>query len=99
VATHNQLSFNKILETQIQQISAAIPSQSNGGSSKTSVQESARSIFTMFKEKALKSTEGSLGAASRDKKPSAAKNFFMKSSRRVKNATPVVTSSPVTLVS
>jgi hypothetical protein len=31
-----------------------------------------------------------------DKKPSAAKNFLMKFSRRVKNATPVATSSPVT---
>jgi hypothetical protein len=31
VATQNQLSFNKMLEIQIQQISAAIPSQSNGG--------------------------------------------------------------------
>jgi hypothetical protein len=30
VATQNQLSFNKKLETQIQQISATIPSQSNG---------------------------------------------------------------------
>jgi hypothetical protein len=33
VATQNQLSFNKMLETQIQQISVAIPSQSNGDSS------------------------------------------------------------------
>jgi hypothetical protein len=59
-ATQNQLSFNKMLETQIQQISVAIPSQSNGDSSKTPTQESVRSIFTVFKEKALKSTEGSL---------------------------------------
>jgi hypothetical protein len=57
VATQNQLSFNKILETQIQQISATIPSQSNGDSSKTPVQESVRSIFTVFKEKAPKPTE------------------------------------------
>jgi hypothetical protein len=35
VATQNQLSFNKMLEKQIQQISIAIPSQSNGDSSKT----------------------------------------------------------------
>jgi hypothetical protein len=55
----NQLSFNKMLETQIQQISIAIPSQSNGDSSKTPIQESVRSIFTMFKEKAPKPTEGS----------------------------------------
>jgi hypothetical protein len=33
-----------------------------------------------------------------DRKPSAVENFSMKSSRRVKNATPVATSSPVALV-
>jgi hypothetical protein len=59
-ATQNQLSFNKMLETHIQQMSTAIPIQSNGDSSKTPIQESVRSIFTVFKEKALKSTEGSL---------------------------------------
>ncbi len=95
VATQNQLSFNKMLETQIKQISVAIPSQSNGDFSKTPVQESVRSIFTVFKEKAPKSTEGSLGGVGKDKKPSAAKDFSMKFSRRVKNATPAVTSSPV----
>jgi hypothetical protein len=78
VATQNQLSFNKMLETQIQQICAAIPCQSNGGSSKTSIQESVRSIFTMFMEKALKFTEGSLGGVGRDKKPSVAENFAAK---------------------
>jgi hypothetical protein len=67
VAMQNQLSFNKMLQTQIQQISVAIPSQGNGGSSKTPIQESVRSIFTVFKEKAPKSTEGSLGGVSRDK--------------------------------
>jgi predicted nucleotide-binding protein len=40
VAKQNQPSFNKMLETQIQQISATLPSQSNGDSSKTPVQES-----------------------------------------------------------
>jgi hypothetical protein len=49
----------------------------------------------MFKENTLKSTEGSLGGVGRDKKPSAAKNFSMKFSRRVKNATPAATSSPI----
>jgi cell division septum initiation protein DivIVA len=68
--TQNQLSFNKILETQIQQISTTIPS----------LQDSVRSILTMFKEKALKFTEGSLGGVDRDKKPNAAENFSMKSS-------------------
>jgi hypothetical protein len=97
VATQNQLSFNKMLETQIQQISTAIPSQSNGGSSKTPIQESMRSIFTVFKEKALKSTEGSLGGVGRDKKPSTAENFSTKSSRRVKNVTPTKTISLVAL--
>jgi hypothetical protein len=77
VATQNQLSFNKMLVTQILQISAAISSQSNGGSSKTLIQESVRSIFTVFIEKALKSTQGSLGGVGRDKKPSVAKNFSM----------------------
>jgi hypothetical protein len=72
VAMQNQLSFNKMLETHIQQISTAIPSQSNGDSSKTPIQESVRSIFTMFKEKAPKPTEVSLGGVSKDKKPSAA---------------------------
>ncbi len=75
VATQNQLSFNKILETQIQQISAAILSQSNGDSSKTPVQESVRSIFTVFKEKAPKPTEGSMGGVGKERKPSAAVNF------------------------
>jgi hypothetical protein len=74
VATQNQLSFNKMLETQIPQISVAIPSPSNGDSAKTPIQESVRSIFTVFKEKALKSTDGSLGVG-RDKKPSTSKNF------------------------
>jgi hypothetical protein len=69
VATQNQLSFNKMLGTQIQEISTTILSQSNRGSSKTPIQESVRSIFTVFKEKALKSTKGSLGGVSRDKKP------------------------------
>jgi predicted nucleotide-binding protein len=49
VATQNQLSINKMLESQIQQISTTLLSQSNGDSSKTPVQESVRSIFTVFK--------------------------------------------------
>jgi hypothetical protein len=78
VATQNQLNFNKMLEMQIQQISAALQSQSNGDSSKTTIQESVRSIFTVFKEKAPKSTEGSLGGVGKDKKPNIAENFSMK---------------------
>jgi hypothetical protein len=92
VATQNQLSFNKMLEIQIQQISAAIPSQSNGDSRECEV------IFTVFKEKAPKSTKESLGGVGKDKKPSAAENFSMKFSRRVKNVIPTATSSPVALV-
>jgi hypothetical protein len=84
-----------MLETQIQQISAALPNQSNGDSSKTPVQEIVRSIFTVFKEKASKSTEGSLGGVGKDKKLSAAENFSMKFSRRLKNATPAIKSSLV----
>jgi hypothetical protein len=57
--------------------------------------KSVRSIFTVFKKKALKSTKGSLGVVGRDKKPSAAENFFVKFSQRVKNAMPVMTSSSV----
>jgi hypothetical protein len=65
-----------MLETQIQHISAAIPSQSNGDSSKTPVQESVGSIFTLFKEKAPEPTKGSLGGVGKDEKPNAAENFF-----------------------
>jgi hypothetical protein len=72
VATQNQLSFNKMLETQIQQISAAIPSQSNDDSSKTPVQENVWSIFTVFMEKAPKPTEGSLGGVGKDKNATSA---------------------------
>jgi hypothetical protein len=98
VATQNQLSFNKMLETQIQQISTAILSQSNGNSSKTPVQESVRSIFTVFKENAPKSTVESLGGVSKDKMSSAAENFLTNFSQRVKNATPATTYSLVTPV-
>jgi hypothetical protein len=78
VATQNQLSFNKMLETQIQQISVAHPRRSNGDSSKSPIQESVRSIFTVFKEKAPKSNKGFLGGVGKDKKPSAAEDFSMK---------------------
>jgi hypothetical protein len=49
----------------------------------------------MFKEKALKSAKGSLGGVGRDKKPNTDENFSVKFSRRVKNATPAMTSSLV----
>jgi hypothetical protein len=98
VATQNQLSFNKMFETLIQQISVAIPSQSNEDSSKTPIQESVRSIFTVFKEKAPKPTEESLGGVSMDKKPSTVKNSSTKIFRHVKNATSIATSSPVASV-
>jgi hypothetical protein len=67
-----------MLETQIQQISVAIPSQSNGDSSKTPVQESVRSMFTVFKKKTPKLTEGSLGGVGKDKEPSTGENFSPK---------------------
>jgi hypothetical protein len=54
VATQNQLSFDKMLETQIQQIAAALPHQSNGDPSQSPVQESMKSIFTVFKGKSPK---------------------------------------------
>jgi hypothetical protein len=85
IAMQNQLSFNKLLETQIQKISAAISSQSNGDSSKTPIQESVRSIFTMFKKKDPKPTEGSLGGVGKDKNPSAVENFSTKFSSRIGN--------------
>jgi hypothetical protein len=101
VATQKQLSFNTMLETQIQQIAAALPCQSNGDPSQSPVQESMKSIFTVFKENASKYTGGSLGgvgsgnAMTLDKEPSAAENFSAKSIRCVKDATSAVTSSPV----
>jgi hypothetical protein len=98
IATQNQLSFSKMLEMQIQQISTALPHQSNGVSSKTPVQENVRSIFTVFKKKAPKSTEGSLGGVSTDTKPSTADDFSMKFSRCFKNTKPAVISSPVASV-
>jgi hypothetical protein len=49
----------------------------------------------MFKEKAPKSIKGSLGGVGKDKKPSAAENFSIKFSQRIKNATPTATSSLV----
>jgi hypothetical protein len=62
VAILNQLSFNMMLETQIQQISGALPSQSNWLPSRGSVQESVKSITTIFEgqafEKSLESDEG-----------------------------------------
>jgi hypothetical protein len=64
-------------------------------SSKTPIQESVSSIFTVFTENDLKSTEGSLGGVGRDKKPSAAENFSVKFSQHVKNVMPAVTSSPI----
>jgi hypothetical protein len=93
-----------MLETQIQQIAAALLRQSNGDPSQSPVQESVKSIFTVFKGKAPKSTGGSLGgvglgnAITPDKEPSAAENFSAKSTLRVKDATLAVTSSPVTPV-
>jgi hypothetical protein len=78
VAMQNQLSFHKMLKTHIQQISVALPSQRNGDSSKTTVQESVRSIFSVLKKKAPKSIEGSLGGVGKDNKPNAAEIFSTK---------------------
>jgi hypothetical protein len=105
VATQNQLSFIKMLETQIQQIAAALLCQRNGDPSQSPIQESVKSIFTLFKGKAPKSTVGSLGgvgtgnAMTPDKEPSAVENFSVKSTRRIKDTTSAVTSFPVTLAS
>jgi hypothetical protein len=102
VAMQNQLIFNKMLETQIQQINAAHPRQSNGDASQSLVEESVKSIFTVFKGKAPKSTGGSLGgfslgnAMTPNKEPSAAENFSVKSTRRIKDARSAATTSRVT---
>jgi hypothetical protein len=99
VATLNQLSFNKMLETQIQQIVGALPHQRYGDPSQSPVQESVKSIFILFKGKALKSTRGSLGgvgpgnAMTPDKEPSAVENFSVKSTRRINDATSAATRS------
>jgi hypothetical protein len=101
VATQNQLRFNKMLETQIQQIAAALPCQSNGDPSQSPVEESMKSIFTVFKGNAPKSTGGSLGGVNLgngmtpNKEPSAAENFSTKSTWCIKDATSTVTSSSV----
>jgi hypothetical protein len=47
-----------MLETQIQQIAIALPCQSNGDASQSPVQESVKSIFTVFKGKTPKSNGG-----------------------------------------
>jgi hypothetical protein len=61
IAIENQLSFNKMLETQIQQISRALPSQSNEIHSRDPVQESVKSITTIFEGQGPGSFEKSLG--------------------------------------
>jgi hypothetical protein len=92
-----------MLETQIQLIIAALPHQSNGDPSQSPVQESMKSIFTVFKGKAPKSTGRSLegispgNAMTLNMEPSAAENFSAKSTRRVKDATLATASSPVAL--
>jgi hypothetical protein len=48
----NQLSFYKILKTQIQQISSALSCPSNGIPSRDSDQESVKYITTLFEGKA-----------------------------------------------
>jgi hypothetical protein len=60
IAIKNHLSFNKMLETQIQQISGVLPSQSNRIPSRDSVQESVRSITTIFEGQVPESFEKSL---------------------------------------
>jgi hypothetical protein len=60
VAIQNQLSFNKMLEIQIQHISGALPGHSNRLPSRDSIQESVKSITTIFEGHALGSSEKSL---------------------------------------
>jgi hypothetical protein len=57
VAMHNQLSFNKMLETQIQQIYVVLPCPNNRDSTNTPIYESVESIFALFLGKAPDSAE------------------------------------------
>jgi hypothetical protein len=90
-----------MLTTQIQQIATSLARQSNGDPSQSPVQESVKSIFTVFKGKTPKSTGEPLGgvglgnAMTPDKEPSAVENFSTKSTRCVKDAKSVATSSLV----
>jgi hypothetical protein len=59
IATQNQLSFNKMLETQIQQISVVLPHPNNRDSTNTPSQESVKSISDPFQGKSLDSAEKS----------------------------------------
>ena len=59
VAMQNQLSFNKMLETQIQQISSALP-RLGSGAPKEPIQESVKSITTILEGKATDYPEESL---------------------------------------
>jgi hypothetical protein len=59
VAMQNQLSFNKMLETQIQQISVVLPLPNNRDSTNTHFQESVKSISALFQGKAPDSAEKS----------------------------------------
>jgi hypothetical protein len=56
VSMHNQLSFNKMLFTKIQQISAILPCPNSRDSTNTPIQESVKSISTLFQGKASDST-------------------------------------------
>jgi hypothetical protein len=82
-------------------IVVVLPHQSNEDPSRGPIQESVKSIFTVFKGKSPKSTGGSLGgvglgsAMTTDKEPSAAKNFSVKSTQCIKDATSAAISSPV----
>jgi hypothetical protein len=60
IAIHNQLSFNKMMETQIHQIFGALPCQSNGIPSRDPVQESVKSITTIFEGQTPESSQESL---------------------------------------
>jgi hypothetical protein len=59
VAMQNQLSFNKMLETQIQQTSMVFPHPNNKDSTNTPVQENVKSISSLFQGKILDSAEKS----------------------------------------
>ena len=60
VAMQNQLGFHKTSGKQIQQISFMPPHPSDGTPPKEPVQESVKSISTLFEEKATESSKESL---------------------------------------
>jgi hypothetical protein len=65
LAIQNQMSFNKMLETQIQSISAALPCPIKGIPSRDPIRETMKNITTLFEGQAPESFEEPLGTNER----------------------------------